>query len=187
MCYISTHATLHGQTLNTIVICVQIISKCVINTYLIGSNTSKCMHVFALFLFHRHHRISCFIPFHHQWQMFVKRSLAANNGWNVIYYCGASEFVDFSREFLMEIPHRPCISSSVAVQSLSETSQWGLKSYQICLIVKYSLEWRHNEHGGVSNHQPHDCLLNRQLWHRSKKISKLRVTDLCAGNSPVTG
>ena len=24
-----------------------------------------------------------------------------------------------------------------------------------------SLEWRHNEHDGVSNHQPHDCLLNR--------------------------
>ena len=24
-----------------------------------------------------------------------------------------------------------------------------------------SLPWRHNEHDGVSNHQPHDCLLNR--------------------------
>ena len=23
-----------------------------------------------------------------------------------------------------------------------------------------SLRWRHNEHDGVSNHQPHDCLLN---------------------------
>ena len=26
---------------------------------------------------------------------------------------------------------------------------------------KCSLQWRHNERDGVSNHQPHDCLLNR--------------------------
>ena len=39
----------------------------------------------------------------------------------------------------------------------------------------------------VSNHQPHDCLLNRLFRCRSKKTSKLRVTGLCAGNSPVTG
>ena len=24
-----------------------------------------------------------------------------------------------------------------------------------------TLQWRHNEHEGVSNYQPHDCLLNR--------------------------
>ena len=40
---------------------------------------------------------------------------------------------------------------------------------------------------GVSNHQPYDGLLNRLFRHTSKKISKLRVTGLCAGNSPVTG
>ena len=47
--------------------------------------------------------------------------------------------------------------------------------------------WRHNEHDGVSNHQPHLCLLNRLFRRRSKKTSKLRVTGLCVGNSPVTG
>ena len=40
---------------------------------------------------------------------------------------------------------------------------------------------------GVSNHQPHDCLLNRLFKRRSKKTSKLRVTGLCEWNSPVTG
>ena len=40
---------------------------------------------------------------------------------------------------------------------------------------------------GVSNHQHHHCLLNCSLMRRSKKTSKLRVTGLCAGNSPVTG
>ena len=50
-----------------------------------------------------------------------------------------------------------------------------------------SLRWRHNEHDGVSHLQPYDCLLNRLFRRRSKKIPKLRVTGLCAGNSPVTG
>ena len=39
----------------------------------------------------------------------------------------------------------------------------------------------------VSNHRRLDCLLSRLFWRRSKKTSKLRVTGLCEGNSPVTG
>ena len=50
-----------------------------------------------------------------------------------------------------------------------------------------ALHWRHNEPDGVSNHQPRDCLLNYLFRFRSKKISKLRVTGLCAENSPGTG
>ena len=50
-----------------------------------------------------------------------------------------------------------------------------------------SLRWRHNERDSVSNHQPHDCLLNRLFRRRSKKTSKLRVTGLCVGNSPGSG
>ena len=49
------------------------------------------------------------------------------------------------------------------------------------------LHWRHNERGGVPDHQPRDCLLSRLFGCRSKKTSKLRVTGLCAGISPVTG
>ena len=49
------------------------------------------------------------------------------------------------------------------------------------------LQWRHNGRDGVSNNQTHDCLPNRLFRRRSKKTSKLRVTGLCVGNSPVTG
>ena len=49
-----------------------------------------------------------------------------------------------------------------------------------------SLQWRHNEHDGISNHQPHDCLLHCSLRHRSKKTSKHHIPGLCEGNSPVT-
>ena len=45
-----------------------------------------------------------------------------------------------------------------------------------------ALLWRHNGRDGVSNHQPHGCLLKRLL----KKTSKLRNTGLCEGNPPVT-
>ena len=48
------------------------------------------------------------------------------------------------------------------------------------------LQWRHNGRDGVSNHQPRHCLLNRSYRRRTKKTSKLRVTGLCEGNSPVT-
>ena len=47
-----------------------------------------------------------------------------------------------------------------------------------------TLQLRHNEHDGVSNHQPHDCLPNRLFRRRSKETSKLRVISL---NSPGTG
>ena len=49
---------------------------------------------------------------------------------------------------------------------------------------KCSWRWSHNGHRGVSNHQPHDCLLNRLFRRRSMKTSNLRVTGHCAGNSP---
>ena len=50
-----------------------------------------------------------------------------------------------------------------------------------------TLQWRHNGNDSFSNHQLHDCLLNRLFRCRSTKTSKLRVTGLCAGNSPETG
>ena len=57
--------------------------------------------------------------------------------------------------------------------------------YHSCDITP--LLWCHNGRDGVSNHQPHDCLLNRLFRPRSKQTSKLRVAGLCAGNSPGTG
>ena len=49
-----------------------------------------------------------------------------------------------------------------------------------------TLQWHHNECGGISNNQPHYCLLNHLFRCRSKKTSKRCVTGLCKGNSLVT-
>ena len=54
-------------------------------------------------------------------------------------------------------------------------------------LIDRALQWRHNEHDGVSNHRRLDCLFNRFFMRRSKKTAKLRVTGLCEGNPPVTG
>ena len=72
--------------------------------------------------------------------------------------------------------HEPCYQG-LAVWLAIRTSWHG----------EESLRWRHNGRDSVSNHQPHDCLLNRLFRRRSKKTSKLRVTGLCAENSPETG
>ena len=69
----------------------------------------------------------------------------------------------------------------------SQQTEQGAKRKHIPWSVFYSLHWRHDERDGVSNHRRLDCLLNRSLMCRSKKTSKLRVTGLCEGNSPVTG
>ena len=60
-------------------------------------------------------------------------------------------------------------------------SKWPTESHELSW---YSLRWRHNRRDCVSYHQPHGSLLNRLFRRRSKKTSKLRVTGLCAGNSP---
>ena len=58
----------------------------------------------------------------------------------------------------------------------------------LCIQISFgALRWRHYGCDSVSNHQPHDCLLNCLFRRTSKKTSKLRDTGLCVGNSPGTG
>ena len=59
--------------------------------------------------------------------------------------------------------------------------------YQFLGFRLFTARWRHNERDGVSNHRRLDCVHNRLFRRRSKKTSKLGVTGLCYGNSPVTG
>ena len=73
----------------------------------------------------------------------------------------------------------------MTASSCTVTTYWRL-GWQNHQWHSASLQWRHNGRTGVSNHQPRDCLLNRLFGRRFKKTSKLRVTGLCAGNSPMT-
>ena len=96
-------------------------------------------------------------------------------------------------------PHRVNMKLNNTVlheRSISFLNHWvgNKKAFQLQtqgfrLRAWYKLEGlsynpHYNDHDDVSNHQPHGCLLNRVFRRRSKKTSKLRVTGLCAGNSP---
>ena len=75
-------------------------------------------------------------------------------------------------------------SQPIIISKIRWNSLWWL--HDMGTLSALPLQWRHNGRDSVSYHQPNDCLLNGLFRRRSKKASKLRVTGLCAGNSPVT-
>ena len=76
--------------------------------------------------------------------------------------------------------HWDVLLGTLTSYCLNQDQYWGIRQYWFD-----SLHWRHNEHDGVWNHQPYDCLLNCLFRGRTKKTSKLRVTGFCVVNSPV--
>ena len=86
--------------------------------------------------------------------------------------------------------HHSALMSQIPINPIPELDMCSvipITSYSIPGTNASSLQWRHNEPYGVSNHQNLDYLLNRVFRRRSKKTPKLRVTGLCEGNQPVTG
>ena len=91
-------------------------------------------------------------------------------------------------------PWCPCIKtrclSAIVLSLLSRniliSTQETLIFWENGLFNESALQWRHNERDGVSTHQPHDCSLHRLFRCTSNKTSKLRITGLCEGNSPLT-
>ena len=128
-------------------------------------------------------------PQHHKLpatSLFTQQLVQANNKENIKPLplwggCGV-----WSPEYF---PHKGPIIQSFRI--MAPTCYYIFIKEWICLkkvlICKTPLRWSHNDHDGVSNHQPHHCLLNCLFGRRSKKTSKLRVTCLCAGKSPGTG
>ena len=68
---------------------------------------------------------------------------------------------------------RHYFTSTIVCVSIDKTSKWDSQY----VLILYQ----------VSNHQPHNCLLNCLFRRKSKKTSKLSVTSLCVWHSPVTG
>ena len=110
--------------------------------------------------------------------------------------------INYNHNILWDVITHPCpdlngdrtklmrnISHSLCMQLHNHVLNWiPVSSISVRYVwdVSNTLQWRHNERNGVSDHQPHDCLPNRLFTHRSIKTSKLRITGLSAGNSPVT-
>ena len=95
---------------------------------------------------------------------------------------------------LHQVNYRHCIVNASPILNSLAPGRWDryFKSIILKPIIQKSsldtsLQWRHNGLDGISNHQPHHCLLGRLFKRRSKKTSKLSVTGLFVGNSPGTG
>ena len=73
------------------------------------------------------------------------------------------------------------LASSIGKKSVFTQGIMALWSY---IIARH---YSHNEHNGISNYQPHDCLPNCLFRRISKKTSKLRVTDSLCGEFTVIG
>ena len=63
-------------------------------------------------------------------------------------------------------------------QNILRDSAYSTTQYDWTRETVALLQWRHNDHDGVSNHQPHDCLLNR-LFRRRENIKAPRHWPLC--------
>ena len=105
-----------------------------------------------------------------------------NLDWSLIM-TGIIECQRITFIFLMDLLSK----NLLAKPALFTNRYWLNQNWVLGRDKQLSLQWRNNACDGVSNHQPHDCLLKRLFRRRSKKTSKLRVTGLCEGNSPVAG
>ena len=116
------------------------------------------------------------------WTLGNKLQWNFNRNWNIFFQENAFENVVCRMASI-------CLGLNVLKIPISVTEDFFFKFIEIIIIVavpghifcpqtpykSFYLKL------GVSNHQPHDCLLNRLFRHRSKKTSKLRVTGLCEG------
>ena len=88
---------------------------------------------------------------------------------------------------LLALSYRTLIHVHACITRVTKTVKYHAVFIQRIWYTINPIRWRHNERGDVSNHQRLDGLLNRLFRCRSKKASKLHVTGLCEGNSPVAG
>ena len=88
---------------------------------------------------------------------------------------------------LMLTYHRRCSGAFYLHESSFIRIDEDINPWNKVWKLPYTLLWRHNGCDSISNQQPHDCLFNPITRRRSKKTSNLRVSCLCAGNSPGTG
>ena len=70
---------------------------------------------------------------------------------------------------IQQVIHFPPFDHSVYFKYIFCKSQGCFSLHHLLFCHNFSLEWRHNEHDCISNHQPHNCLLNPLFRRRSKE------------------
>ena len=106
--------------------------------------------------------------------------------WSVIFYECICFYLTVSESDIIKLFNQSISIIIIYTYDIKYCAQ--LSPDPLCCIHPFPLHWRHNGPHGVSNHQPHHCLLNRLFRRRYKKktIKAPRQLSLYAGNSPVT-
>ena len=80
------------------------------------------------------------------------------------------------------VPQLGNVVTSFSLCFCFDLHRWSLGMDKLFhFLTVFTLQWRHNWHDGVSNHQPCHCLLNRLFRRRSKKTSKAFVRGIHRG------
>ena len=108
-----------------------------------------------------------------------------------VYVTGFSDHHSYSAWSQLPCPRTKLYVTRPHLYQIRSFDPWVKDKLKVILLstilpLQLPLRWRHDERDGVSNHQPHDCLLKCLFRRRSKERSKLHATGLCVGNSPVT-
>ena len=108
------------------------------------------------------------------------------SNWN-IWNCFSKAVHIYPKSCTLQVISRLKMSRAMLLSCWAHfTYKLDRRIYDACgWLKRWSLQWRHNGHEGVSNQQTNTCILIRLFRRRAKKKSKLRVTGLCAVNSPV--
>ena len=114
--------------------------------------------------------------------------------WNYRHHMASqnSFVIDFTNWFSIRFPDGQTTldcQQFIIMVIWEQLWEWHLQNLSILTQVSMSaqltenntLQLRHNERNGVSNHQRLDCVLYRLFRRRSMKKSKLRVTGLLWG------
>ena len=120
--------------------------------------------------------ISCPVELRQHWRNRTRNSTGTHCRWNRTSTCIGMYVLQLKWNV------QPCWSGTGC--KLNRTPIY--PASDVIEMIICTLQWRHNGRGGVSNHRHLDCLLDRLFRRRSKKLSKLRVTCPCEGNSQVT-
>ena len=97
-----------------------------------------------------------------------------------------------SEPMMFSLPTHICVIRS---QLITQTQTWqtdrGLPGRRCRVPAQRwsnqkcnTLQWRHNERDGVSNHQPHDCLLDQKTHQSSASLAFVREIHRWPTNSP---
>ena len=115
-------------------------------------------------------------------EQFQYRYLACFKGYNIltnIWYCKYKTVLNYISQLFWTGVLDLNLNQLDSLSHAAQINHWQVFWIPLVVFGVKSLQWRHNGHDSVSNHQPHDCLLNRVQTQIKENIQAPRHWHLC--------